>query len=85
MHSFLCGIRHGVLRDTELDQGSLDNEESGAREAEDDDVDSSDWGTGTRGLLHYAESTRQAEGQVGLAVLGQNFSAATCAAAQLRC
>ena len=34
MHSFLCGIRHGVLRDTELDQGSLDNEESGAREAE---------------------------------------------------
>ena len=51
----------------------------------DDDVDSSDWGTGTRGLLHYAESTRQAKGQVGLAVLGQSFSAATCAAAQLRC
>ena len=53
----------------------------------DDDVDGSDWDTGTRGLLHYAESTRQAEGQVGLAVLGQSFSAATCAAAaaQLRC
>ena len=47
----------------------------------DDDVDGSDWVTGTRGLLHYAESTRQAKGQVGLAVLGQSFRAATCAAA----
>ena len=48
----------------------------------DDDVDGSDFVTGTRGLLqHYAESTRQAKGQVGLAVLGQSFRAATCAAA----